>query len=43
MIFAIDPETNNILTVKKICVDKNGEEQRVDNLNNTPFEEYNKD
>lgn len=41
--FAIDPETNNILTVKKICVDKNGEEQRVDNLNNTPFEEYNKD
>ena len=41
--FAIDPETNNILAVKKIWVDKNGEEQRVDNLNNTPFEEYNKD
>ena len=41
--FAIDPETNNILAVKRVCVDKNGEEQRVDNLNNTPFEEYNKD
>ena len=41
--FAIDPETNNILAVKKIWVDKNGEEQNVDNLNNTPFEEYNKD
>ena len=41
--FAIDPETNNILAVKRIYVDKNGEEQRVDNLNNTPFEEYNKD
>ena len=40
MIFAIDPETNNILAVKKIWVDKNGEEQNVDNLNNTPFEEY---
>ena len=38
--FAIDPETNNILAVKKIWVDKNGEEQNVDNLNNTPFEEY---
>ena len=38
--FAIDPETNNILAVKKIWVDKNGEEQKVDNLNNTPFEEY---
>ena len=41
--FAIDPETNNILAVKRIYVDKNGKEQRVDNLNNTPFEEYNKD
>ena len=41
--FAIDPETNNILAVKKIWVDKNGEEQKVDNLNNTPFEEYNRD
>ena len=41
--FAIDPETNNILAVKKIWVDKNGEEQRVDNLNNTPFEEYNRE
>ena len=41
--FAIDPETNNILAVKKIWVDKNGEEQRVDNLNNTPFEEFNRD
>ncbi len=41
--FAIDPETNNILAVKKIWVDKNGEEQEVDNLNNTPFEEYNRD
>ncbi|MBM0660338.1 ankyrin repeat domain-containing protein [Capnocytophaga genosp. AHN8471] len=41
--FAIDAETNNILAVKKIWVDKNGEEQNVDNLNNTPFEEYNKD
>ncbi len=41
--FAIDPETNNILAVKRVCVDKNGKEQRVDNLNNTPFEEYNKD
>lgn len=41
--FAIDPETNNILAVKRIYVDKNGEEQRVDNLNNTPFEEYNRD
>ena len=29
-----------ILAVKKIWVDKNGEEQNVDNLNNTPFEEY---
>ena len=38
--FAIDAETNNILAVKKIWVDKNGEEQNVDNLNNTPFEEY---
>ena len=36
----IDPETNNILAVKKIWVDKNSEEQKVDNLNNTPFEEY---
>ncbi|MBM0655379.1 ankyrin repeat domain-containing protein [Capnocytophaga genosp. AHN8471] len=41
--FAIDPETNNILAIKRIYVDKNGEEQKVDNLNNTPFEEYNKD
>ena len=41
--FAIDPETNNILAVKKIWVDKNGEEQKVDNLNNTPFEEYNRE
>jgi len=41
--FAIDPETNNILAVKKIWVDKNGEEQNVDNLNNTPFEEYNRE
>ena len=41
--FAIDPETNNILAVKKILVDKNGEEQRVDNLKNTPFEEYNRE
>ena len=41
--FAIDPETNNILAVKRIYVDKNGEEQRVDNLNNTPFEEYKRD
>lgn len=41
--FAIDPETNNILAVKRIYVDKNGEEQRVDNLNNTPFEEYNRE
>ncbi|WP_314236257.1 ankyrin repeat domain-containing protein [Capnocytophaga sputigena] len=41
--FAIDPETNNISAVKRVYVDKNGEEQRVDNLNNTPFEEYNKD
>ena len=41
--FAIDPETNNILAVKKIWVDKNGKEQKVDNLNNTPFEEYNRD
>ena len=38
--FAIDPETNNILAVKRVCVDKNGEEQNVDNFNNTPFEEY---
>ncbi|MBI1648002.1 ankyrin repeat domain-containing protein [Capnocytophaga sp. 051621] len=41
--FAIDPETNNILAVKRIYVDKNGEEQRVDNLKNTPFEEYNRE
>ena len=41
--FAIDPETNNISAVKRVYVDKNGEEQRVDNLNNTPFEEYNRD
>ena len=41
--FAIDSETNNISAVKRVYVDKNGEEQRVDNLNNTPFEEYNKD
>ena len=41
--FAIDPETNNILAIKRIYVDKNGEEQRVDNLNNTPFEEYNRE
>ena len=41
--FAIDPETNNILAVKRIYVDKNGEEQRVDNSNNTPFEEYNRE
>ena len=41
--FAIDPETNNILAVKRIYVDKNGEEQNVDNLNNTPFEEYNRE
>ena len=41
--FAIAPETNNILAVKKIWVDKNGKEQKVDNLNNTPFEEYNRD
>ena len=41
--FAIDPETNNTLVVKKIWVDKNGKEQKVDNLNNTPFEEYNRD
>ena len=41
--FAIDPETNNILSVKRIYVDKNGEEQRVDNLKNTPFEEYNRE
>ena len=41
--FAIDAETNNILAVKKIWVDKNGEEQKVDNLNNTSFEEYNRD
>ena len=41
--FAIDPETNNILAIKRIYVDKNGEEQKVDNLNNTPFEEYNRD
>ena len=40
--FAIDPETNNILAVKRVYVDKNGEEQRVDNFNNTPFEEYNR-
>ena len=38
--FAMDQEPNNILAVKKIWVDKNGEEQNVDNLNNTPFEEY---
>ena len=43
MIFAIDPETNNISAVKRVYVDKNGEEQRVDNLNNTPFEEFNRD
>ena len=41
--FAIDPETNNILAVKRVCVDKNGEEQNVDNFNNTPFEEYKRD
>ena len=41
--FAIDPETNNILAVKRIYVDKNAEEQRVDNLKNTPFEEYNRE
>ena len=41
--FAIDPETNNISAVKRVYVDKNGEEQRVDNLNNTPFEEYKRD
>ena len=41
--FAIDPETNNISAVKRVYVDKNGEEQRVDNLNNTPFEEFNRD
>jgi len=41
--FAIDPETNNISAVKRVYVDKNGEKQRVDNLNNTLFEEYNKD
>ena len=41
--FAIDSETNNISAVKRVYVDKNGEEQRVDNLNNTPFEEYNRD
>ena len=41
--FAIDPETNNISAVKRVCVDKNGEEQRVDNLKNTPFEEYKRD
>ena len=41
--FAIDPETNNISAVKRVCVDKNGEEQRVDNLKNTPFEEYNRE
>ena len=41
--FAIDPETNNISAVKRVYVDKNGEEQRVDNLNNTPFEEYNRE
>ena len=41
--FAIDPETNNISAVKRVYVDKNGEEQRVDNLKNTPFEEYNRD
>ena len=38
--FAIDPETNNISAVKRVCVDKNGEEQRVDNFRNIPFEEY---
>jgi len=41
--FAIDSETNNISAVKRVYVDKNGEEQRVDNLNNTPFEEFNRD
>ena len=41
--FAIDSETNNISAVKRVYVDKNGEEQEVDNLNNTPFEEYNRD
>ena len=41
--FAIDPETNNISAVKRVYVDKNGEKQRVDNLNNTPFEEYNRE
>ena len=41
--FAIDSETNNISAVKRVYVDKNGEEQRVDNLNNTPFEEYNRE
>ena len=41
--FAIDPETNNISAVKRVYVDKNGEKQRVDNLNNTLFEEYNRE
>ena len=41
--FAIDSETNNISAVKRVYVDKNGEEQRVDNLNNIPFEEFNRD
>ena len=38
--FAIDPETNNILAVKRIYIDKNGEEQNIDNFRNIPFEEY---
>ena len=38
--FAIDPETNNILAVRRVCVDKKGEEQNVDNFRNIPFEEY---
>ena len=41
--FAIDPETNNISAVKRVCVDKNGEEQNVDNFRNIPFEEYKRD
>ena len=41
--FAIDPETNNISAVKRVCVDKNGEEQNVDNFKNIPFEEYKRD
>ena len=41
--FAIDPETNNISAVKRVYVDKNGEEQNVDNFRNIPFEEYKRD